>query len=130
MSNIKELKGFVVFENRRDDFVFRVGTTVMLNRCVLESLRNPEYVNIFFDEPGKRIAFKASGNNVENRFKILKTGLENAGRIRQKVLDVSGAKMEPEKVLEFHGHFCGEFLIFDLNDIRYRNYKFHAKKAE
>lgn len=114
-----ELKGFVLLKNPSKELIMmNIGKIVLINKAGLDAIGRPMYVNLFFDECGKRMMVKKAGKQDENIFRVTKSaGLSDQGLIKTTILSVIEKEEFPDQtVLSYLGYKVKgtDCLIFDL----------------
>ena len=123
------LAGFVLFRNDQDVIQLTIGRGyVRISSDALHLIGDPSHINIFFDEPGKRLAVKAANSKMPNTFNAsYKTGLGKCNALLQKIIEISGVDWHIGEVIKFNGQkYSSDYVIFDLSKSRTIKYDDHV----
>ena len=84
------LKGFVLFENTSEIIQLSIGRGyIRISADAIRMIGDPNAINVFFDEPGKRIAVKAADSKMPNTFIMRKnTGLNKCAVLLEKIREI------------------------------------------
>ena len=127
------LAGFVLFPNVKEVVQMSIGRGyIRISSDAIRLIGNPEFLNVFFDESGKRMAVKAATEKMPNVFGMGKnTGLNKCAALLEKVLKVAETEWHPGEVIRFDGVKYENYVIFDLSKSKTVRYDDHtAKMAE
>ena len=116
-----ELDGFVIFRANRSGYDMSVGliicnTGMRLTDGAFRQCGSPEYVNVFFDEAGKRMMLKKAEKNMANVYKLSGKYITST-TVRTHMLYIAEASAERGASLRIEGHNPGapNTIIFDLS---------------
>ena len=124
------LEGFVLFKNTPEVVQLTVGRGyVRVSSDALRQIGDPECINIFFDESGKRMAVKAADSRMSNIFVVGKnTGLNKCADLNHRILEIAGIEWHPGEVIRFNGQKYEEYVIFSLAKAKITKYDNHVSK--
>lgn len=124
------LAGFVLFPNAKEVIQFSVGRGyVRLSSDAIRLIGDPSYINVFFDEPGKRMAVKAATEKMPNVFGTGKSaGLNKCATLIEKILAVAETEWHPGEVIRFNGVKYSDYVIYDLSKPKVTRYDDHTAK--
>ena len=116
-----DLQGFVLLENpSKETILLNIGNIVLVNKAGLHAISDPMYVNIFFDECGKRLMIRKADKKCDNIFRVTKSGISDYTLIKSTILRIIEKENFPERtVISYLGHRVkdSDCLIFDLSTI-------------
>lgn len=124
------LEGFVLFKNTPEVVQLTVGRGyVRVSSDAMRQIGDPECINIFFDESGKRMAVKAADSRMPNIFVVGKnTGLNRCADLNHRILEIAGIEWHPGEVIRFNGQKYEEYVIFSLAKAKITKYDNHVSK--
>lgn len=125
------LKGFVLFENTSEIIRLSIGRGyIRISADAIRMIGDPNAINVFFDEPGKRIAVKAADSKMPNTFIMGKnTGLNKCAVLLEKILAVAEIEWHPGEVIRFNGQKClDDYIIFDLSKSKTTKFDDHISE--
>jgi len=120
---MNDLEGFVLFEIRSGlaaDLSVSVILTVnylRLTTTAFRQLGSPEFVNVFFDEHGKRMMLKKADKRNQNIVKVdQKTKSISSVSLRMMIQKISGVEASGGHRFRLDGYnpHCNDTVIFDL----------------
>lgn len=123
------LAGFVLFPNEREVIQLSIGRGyIRISSDAIRMIGDPSWINVFFDEPGKRMAVKAATDKMPNTFGMGKnTGLAKCTALLEKIIEISGVEWHPGEVIRFNGRKYGDdYVIFDLSKSKVTKYDDHV----
>ena len=127
------LAGLVLFQNVKEVIQIAIGRGyVRISSDAIRLIWDPSFINVFFDESGKRMAVKAATEKMPNVFGTGKnTGLNKCGILMEKILEVAEVEWHPGEVIRFNGVKYSDYVIYDLSKPKVTKYDDHtAKMAE
>ena len=124
------LAGFVLFPNVKEVVQMSIGRGyIRISSDAIRLIGDPHFLNVFFDEPGKRMAVKAADDKMPNTFGMGKnTGLNKCAALLEKVLQVAETEWHPGEVIRFDGVKYSDYVIFDLSKWKVTRYDDHISK--
>ena len=125
------LAGFVLFKNTPEVIQLTIGRGyVRISNDALRLIGDPEAINVFFDEPNKRMAVKAATDKMPNVFKMNKrSGLGKCSTLLEEILRVSEVEWHPGEVIRFSGRkYSSDYVIFDLAKSKIVKYDDHVSE--
>ena len=124
------LAGLVLFQNVKEVIQIAIGRGyVRISSDAIRLIGDPSFINVFFDESGKRMAVKAATEKMPNVFAVGKhTGLNKCGVILEKIIQVAGVEWHPGEVIRFNGQKYSDYVIFDLSKSKTVRYDDHTSK--
>lgn len=123
------LEGFVLFPNEREVIQLSIGRGyIRISSDAIRLIGDPSFINVFFDETGRRMAVKAATDKMPNTFGMGKnTGLNKCAMLIEKILTVAETEWHPSEVIRFNGRKYGDdYVIFDLSKSKVTKYDDHV----
>lgn len=116
-----ELKGFVLLENpSKDTILLSIGKVILVNKAGLTAIGSPMYINVFFDECGKRMMVRKAEKKNENIFFVKKHGISDYSLLKETILRIIEKEDFPEQtVVSYLGHKVKncDSIIFNLGKV-------------
>ena len=112
------LSGFVLFKSQPEIIRLTIGRGyIRISADALRLIGDPKAINVFFDEPGKRMAVKASDTRMPNTFTMGKsTGLNKCAALLEQIHQIAGTEYHKGEIIRFNGQKYGsDYVIFDLS---------------
>ena len=112
------LVGFVLFKNTPEVIQLTIGRGyIRISADAIRMIGDPNAINVFFDEPGRRMAVKASDASMPNTFAMGKsTGLNKCAVLLEQIRRISDVEYHRGEIIRFSGQKYGtDYVIFDLS---------------
>ena len=133
-----DLEGFTLFCERKGSSFDLSVAMIMSASCArltygaMKCLGNAEYVNVFFDEPGKRMMLRKAEKDNANVFKMSAGHNLVSQAVRKQILAITGSGAAPTwSGYRYEGYQpVPDSVIFDLKKYSVLNFVKRKKETE